>query len=97
MSGEENWAKGAREAFFAAIKADPQAHIDALVEAGVLEKACRTYQGVPEFVYLLVQPHKHEWRVKDQVIKNGTVLVYCATCPPNALTHNRLPIEVPDA
>ena len=76
------------------IIANPQAHIDALVEAGVLKHHQWERGGLP--YYTVVQPHKHEWRADAQRVMNGTVEIYCASCPPNVFTHNRLPIEVPE-
>lgn len=71
-------------ALAASIVANPQAHIDALVEAGVLEP---TALGN----YAIVQPHVHEWRV---VSLYNPCDIYCE-CGARAQAPNRLPIEVP--
>lgn len=100
----EALAKGKRSTtathYWLALKilADPQGHIDALVEAGVLE-AWAPKNGVQP--YAVVAPHVHEWQVTNAMPGDalGRCEIACATCPPNVLTNcvvpNRLPIEVP--
>lgn len=91
-----------------AIRRNPQAHIDALAEAGVL-------RSHPEFwiengeigttdapvMYRVVQPHVHEWQVieihsLEGVVQPG-VIIACRDCGSRMLISNRLPIEIPDA
>lgn len=89
------------------ILADPQAHIDALVEAGVLERASVvTYVNNPNGIgqtirpgYLVVAPHVHEWRVSDtEPVRSDDVRLFCADhhCSEARYVPNRLPIEVPE-
>ena len=79
---------------------DPQAHIDALVEAGVLERL-GTWGAEPSgrhiTAYGVVQPHVHDWRVigPTQADSVSQVLVGCG-CGNKHWVLNRLPIEVPD-
>lgn len=82
------------------ILADPQGHIDALVEAGVLERL-GTWGAEPSgrhiTAYGVVQPHVHDWRVigPTQADSVSQVLVGCG-CGNKHWVLNRLPIEVPD-
>lgn len=79
---------------------DPQAHINALVEAGVLERDPESLDygmGNMRRRYTVVQPHKHEWHVAvDQPVRNDSVIVDC-DCGDWRRVPNRLPIQVPDA
>lgn len=88
------------------IIADPQAHIDALVEARVLAPTDRVnssgpYVGWPA-EYEVVHPHVHEWRVvgPTKADSAGTVLIACdlgpSPCGTRLWVLNRLPIEVPE-
>ena len=81
------------------VLADPQAHIDALCEAGVLSMG--TNRGGD--YYRVLQPHVHEWRVevvgaKEPDAPGGdTIYLGCATCRAvSSKAANRLPIEVPE-
>ena len=83
-----------------AIIANPQAHVDALVEAGVLE-LCGKGTPVPgltvaESVYRVVQPHKHEWRVLCVNANPAWINVRCDCGEIRRSVPNRLPIEVPE-
>lgn len=86
------------------ILANPQCHIDALVKAGVLEKAewasremghmSVTQEG--RTCYMVTLPHKHSWylhglRGSTQVELGCTSLV----CDVKVVVPNRVPIEVP--
>lgn len=69
------------EYFARAILYDPQAHIDALVEAGVLRERTATTDG--SFTsYVVVQPHEHDWRIRglSGVMGNWKVTVACFGC-----------------
>jgi hypothetical protein len=90
----------ARASMADAIRADPQAHIDALVAAGVLalHPASSSYNPW----YVIVQPerpHVHGWRVLACTTTTGetagTVYLNCP-CGASHTTANRLPIEVPE-
>src|SRR5208282_724 len=60
----------------AAIRRDPQAHIDALVEAGVLENVTNTSR-LDLDLYRLVELHVHKpWVVSTQ--PSGMVLLNCS-------------------
>ena len=80
------------------IRKDPQAHIDALVEAGVLRATNRLRNR-----YMVLSPdppHDHEWwGVTCCTNRRGTaetVYVECACGESRAAVPNRLPIEVPE-
>lgn len=91
------------------ILANPQAHIDALVEAGVLARGFepKTYMGgtpPPDGIvpfdtvisYRVVQPHVHEWRLTHELpLMSGFFAVVC-DCGAWHKVPNRLPIEVPE-
>ena len=88
------------------IERDPQAHIDALVDAGVLRRHSVEgeqigYHGSPSEawterpVYEVVQPHVHEWRVDLAAPERQKVHAVCACGALRALP-NLLPIEVPE-
>lgn len=92
------------------ILANPQAHIDALVEAGVLERD-EAWVPVPgrtinEFQvrYRVVRskpPHVHDWRVNVRPMiepSTGMVSLVCTDtdCTVRWEVPNRLPIEVPE-
>jgi hypothetical protein len=77
---------------------DPQAHIDALVEAGVLAPAfvsMPTSNGqISGQGYRVVQPkHEHDWRVHST--GPGTVTLHCRGCIESRSVPNQLPIVVP--
>jgi hypothetical protein len=80
------------------ILTNPQDHIDALVEAGVLERKTGPVAGRSAHMafYVVVAPHVHEWRVvalypvEDEV----GIACECGTRATQAVP-NRLPIEVP--
>lgn len=81
------------------IAADPQAHIDALVEAGVLEKQPDAFIDplIKGPAYVVVQPHKHEWQVRVWTgSRRPTTLDVECDCGESRLVPNRLPIEVPE-
>ena len=72
---------------------DPQAHLDALVEAGVLEIP-KTGYGSRSRLYRLVRPHEHVWRVT--ALDGGVnVRLTCDGCALEYWQNNRLPIEMP--
>ena len=81
----------------ARILADPQGHVDALVEAGVLRLENHTT------LYTVIQPkpaHQHEWRVAMDVDNvnahvSTTVRLICHECHATHDVTNRLPIESP--
>lgn len=79
---------------------NPQPHIDALVEAGVLRCISGEMSSLtsPDR-YVVVDPHVHEWRVKFVAADPRWVGLLCATCgeAPKTTVPNRLPIEMPDA
>ena len=75
---------------------DPQAHIDALVEAGVLVDNDPGMHGVFKHWYTVAAPHAHEWRVCWVGNTDTAVQVQCKNCGERTLVTNRLPIEVPD-
>lgn len=83
-----------------AILANPQDHIDALVEAGALQQRTLTngywFKDVAT-VYAVVQPHKHEWRVDGSYSSSlmPTLFLRCTGCGDFCEVENRLPIEVP--
>jgi hypothetical protein len=65
------------------ILANPQAHIDALVEAGVLEGSgspatCGCVKSVG-WHYKLVKPHVHDWRIV-QVYGDEKICLRCDGC-----------------
>lgn len=82
----------------AGILKDPQAHIDALVEAGVLLKRGHVHgaqAGGVRYDYAVAQPHKHDWRV-DRLARSlpggpFDYLVFECRCGGDL----SLPIEVP--
>lgn len=74
------------------ILADPQAHIDALVEAGVVTRIAATGTLGLRILYEVVSPHTHEWRVVS--LYNPCDL--SCECGARAQAPNRLPIEVPE-
>jgi hypothetical protein len=77
-----------------AILADPQAHIDALVEAGVL-RASNTDR--PEAAYYeVVAPHVHEWRVSFDAPPVPDMIDIRCGCGRIRSIPNRLPIKAPD-
>lgn len=81
---------------------DPQAHIDALVEAGVLkrwDKSWCTASGDLVACYTVDQPHKHDWRValdSEGGHVSTVVKVICHGCHESEHVPNRLPILVPE-
>lgn len=72
------------------IIAEPQAHIDALVEAGVL----RHDHGLDHHLYAVVKPHVHDWCV-SQSVTPALVVLHCYGCDTGVGVPNRLPIEIP--
>jgi hypothetical protein len=91
------------------IIANPQAHIDALAEAGVLRRrrghlceftGTQTIEigesDISEFL-LVVAPHVHEWRVERAYVASSmpTLFVSC-DCGHEREVPNRLPIDVPE-
>jgi hypothetical protein len=85
------------------ILADPQAHFDALVEAGAAVKCvgCRWPDGtlVPT-VYRVVQPeppHEHTWRVRETSGPRAVVVVLACECGYTTRVPNELPIRDPFA
>lgn len=85
-----------RAAFFIAkdIVSDPQAHIDALCEAGVLERTNGMWAEAEGVYFRVVQPHKHEWRVRWQT-SNWVTLDLLCMCGEIHSVPNRWPGEVP--
>jgi len=75
------------------ILSDPQAHIDALVEAGVLRRGTSR-------AYYVVAPerlHVHEWKVSAWTpVLDNDVSLMCVGCGGVRWVANRLPIEVPE-
>ena len=98
------WESGARgpvngeieRAQAASILADPQAHFDALVEAGVAER-----DHLCGEVYRIVgpepPPHEHHWRVigPTQADRSDTVLIGCRGCSLRHWVENELPLQIP--
>lgn len=83
-----DWDEGVAEA----ITADPQRHINALVEAGVLRLMLGGEVKDPTVAtYQLVQPHVHDWRVKACELTPDEVLFdwRCDGCPEKASTRSR--------
>jgi len=81
-----------------AIIADPQAHVDALVAAGVLNRYLRTAVA-PYYVVVQPKPHVHDWKVLSKGRGfHMTVDLICNTgdCDERRTVPNRLPIEPPD-
>lgn len=82
---------------------DPQAHVDALVEAGVLKFGPVNPDLRP--MYHVVQPeppHDHSWRVAMTVDNvnahvSTAVRLICHACHTTRDVANRIPIEAPDA
>lgn len=92
-----SWA----ETYGTGILANPQAHIDALVEAGVLAPVANDRVMPGLVAYAVVPPHEHEWWLHGlhlveppRPLTEGTVTVQCA-CGARRTIPNRLPIEVP--
>lgn len=78
-----------------AIRKDPQAHIDALVEAGVL----RPTPGSTRGSYQVVQPeppHEHRWGVLDDGGRGRLLPITCVRCGAKRHVTRTLPIEVPE-
>jgi hypothetical protein len=81
-----------------AILADPQSHIDALVAAGVLERA--TWTGIQGDAYFTVvppqPPHVHDWFV-IRVVNTNEVELCCSNlgCGERRVVSNRVPLKVP--
>jgi hypothetical protein len=69
-----------------AIVGDPQAHIDALVEAGVLFEASRGFNGRTleriETLYKVPKPHVHDWQITKAITGPKVVTLFwiCLTC-----------------
>jgi len=88
-----------------AILADPLAHVDALVKAGVLEERGLPYRfngqydqmgAYPWFSVVQPEPpHEHEWRVVG--ITGAELRFECQAggCRENRYVPNKLPIVVP--
>ena len=82
-----------------AILADPQAHVDALVAAGVLEK--EPFMVNNHQAYRVVQPeppHVHKWTVaKIEEYHTGNLLIIICECGDWKRVQNEVPIEVESA
>jgi hypothetical protein len=82
------------------IRKDPQAHIDALVEAGVLQHF--PMPSTLKFLYYSVvepkPPHVHDWAVSLITFAPGVQVLdlVCSGCPETRHVPNKLPIEVPE-
>lgn len=85
------------DAYARGIIADPQAHIDALVEAGVL--ADRRQDVLDIDWYTVAQPasHDHAWHVDPYTrsVDPDKVILACEECDTTLVVANRLPIEIP--
>lgn len=80
---------------------DPQRHIDALVEAGVLEQkgsivtpTSEWGHGISRLAYLVVEPHVHEWRVDS--VTQGCAYVSCTGCGKGEYVDATLPLKEPE-
>lgn len=73
------------------IRANPQAHVDVLIEAGLL----RRNNGAPQWLMVAqpVPPHNHKWRVIWATV--DTVRIQCA-CNSWREIGSTLPLEIPD-
>lgn len=73
---------------------DPQAHVDALLKAGVLHQ-----DGVGRGWYRVNEPHAHVWFVADHRPDPGPLVSLRVECECGEVEYvqNRLPIEVPHA
>lgn len=78
-----------------AILENPQALIDALVEAGVLETATNTGR-IDLDMFRLVETHVHEWRVMCLYPVEDELGVQCDCGAAKIHVPNKLPIEVPN-
>lgn len=76
---------------------DPQTHIDALVEAGVLEERVHPSGAThgAYTTYAVVVPHVHEWRVAFIAANPEWIAVKCTCGETRGSVPNRLPIGVP--
>lgn len=79
---------------------DPQAHIDALAEAGVLMRTIHGGGNLTAYEsYQVVAPHVHEWRVTGYADKVAVAIVcdpVWGGCGERRDVRNRLPIDVPE-
>jgi hypothetical protein len=88
-----------RERIAEHILADPQAHVDTLVEAGVLKEGPFNPDLRP--MYHVVQPeppHEHSFNAVKEVIRvsgNRTVLVLLCACGSTVRIPNELPVKDP--
>lgn len=85
---------------------DPQAHIDALLEAGVLEFAKTENRlashgpNMTVLLYAVVQPeppHEHSWQVVECIPDHvgQRIKIACFGCRAERLVSKDLPIEIP--
>jgi hypothetical protein len=86
-----------------AILANPQAHIDALVEAGVLIHVKELPDPTAEWEswYQVAQPHVHRWKVTGGPYQGhgpNDQMPLELWCPCGRLTYvgNALPVEIPE-
>lgn len=80
--------------FIDSIRRNPQPFIDALVDAGVLEKFWSALEG--HWWYELAKPkHTHEWAFYEYDWTQRKIIWWCS-CKETLTTSSYLPIEVPE-
>jgi hypothetical protein len=99
---EPNRDKASPESIIAnLIIADPQVHVDVLVQAGLLERVGSESDlkvgGRPVYQVVVPEPpHVHEWGVAHVDDERVTVTVNCPCGEWRQDIVNKLPIEVPE-
>jgi hypothetical protein len=93
-----NIVPGIPDSMAAVIISNPKAHMDALVEAGVVEPMNAATGGDWESWWRIPKPkpHVHEPYVSNFVHLTGEVALGCHRCGEHCLVPSSLPIEWPD-